>query len=75
MYTCQSDDANRPLWPPGGLQEVLREDDPDSRVTAPVAVALRHLQGKDTEVKGKRVICCCFFNAHTCVCMHFYLFT
>lgn len=53
MHPRQGDDADRPLRPPGCLQEVFREDDTDRRIPEAVAAPMCHLQGKDSSTEGQ----------------------
>lgn len=53
MHPCQSDDADCALRSSGCLQEMLREDDTDRCLAEIAAAALRHLQGKDSAIKGQ----------------------
>lgn len=53
MHPCESHDADGAVRSPGGLQEVFRENDSDCGVAAAAAATLRHLQGKDSSVKGQ----------------------
>ncbi|PSN46486.1 hypothetical protein C0J52_19107 [Blattella germanica] len=43
MRECEGDDADLPLWTSSSVQEVLRQDDPDGRVSETAATTLCHL--------------------------------
>ena len=47
MCERQSDHADIPLWPPGRVPKMLREDDPDGSVAASAAPPLCHLPRQD----------------------------
>jgi hypothetical protein len=47
MCERESHNADIPVQPPGGVPQVLRQDDPDGRDAAHVAAALCHLQVKN----------------------------
>lgn len=53
LHPREGHDADGALRTPGGLQEVLREDDTDSGVAEAAAPAVRHLQGEDTQAEGQ----------------------
>ena len=57
MCQREGNDADVPLWSPRRVPEVLREDDPDGRIAASVAPALRHLSCQDTTTKAERDGC------------------
>jgi hypothetical protein len=54
LHQRQGDNADSPLRPSGRLQEVLREDHPDSGVAATASAQMRHLQSEDPQIKSKQ---------------------
>lgn len=47
MCECKSNNADVAMWPPSGMQTLLREDHPDGSQPTLAAAEMRHLPGQD----------------------------
>ena len=54
LWHQQSLHANPPLWSPGGLQEMFRQDHPDGRGSEEVAPQVHHVPGQGAQDQAER---------------------